>query len=360
LKEEHGMGIENWLRFGKELASFGKHYVSFLLFGSKTGDLTGARALRTLHCMTNGRVNDILAYFHRITHAPYQLDTRSSVIAGFDQDLLFRVVQQLDQEGYFLFSEQVPKTLCDELSDMAVNASCTVTREDGTVVEGQRYNPLDPPGVRCEIGQQDIMENAAAQKMVTDPGIIAIAQAYFRAKAVHDLTALWWSTPSKHAVSAAAQLYHFDMDRVKFLKFFVYLTDVNEENGPHCYVAGSHRGVPRSLRKDGRLTDEEVFAHYPPSKRISIIGPRGTLIAVDTRGLHKGNRLLQGHRLIFQLEFAINLFGMYYPPIILNEHFTSNFLTAMKEYPYTYRNYLFPEEMPRTLQEAGTASSHTR
>jgi hypothetical protein len=117
------------------------------------------------------------------------------------------------------------------------------------------------------------------------------------------------------------------------------LTDVDETNGPHCFIAGSHRRLPKALCKDGRHTDEEVFAHYPPEKRIEIEGPRGTLVAEDTRGLHKGKQLLSGHRLIFQVEFAINLFGQTYPRIVINENFSPFFREMAKRYPYAFSNY---------------------
>ena len=34
----------------------------------------------------------------------------------------------------------------------------------------------------------------------------------------------------------AAQMFHFDMDRPKWLKFFIYINDVNEKNGPHFFI----------------------------------------------------------------------------------------------------------------------------
>lgn len=81
--------------------------------------------------------------------------------------------------------------------------------------------------------------------MITDMNFFAIAQEYLACKPIHDLVLMWWSAPhSNKASSEAAQLYHFDMDHLKFLKFFIYLTDVDEHNGPHCYVRKSHIHKP--------------------------------------------------------------------------------------------------------------------
>ena len=39
-----------------------------------------------------------------------------------------------------------------------------------------------------------------------------------------------------------AQLYHFDLDRPKWLKFFIYLNDVeNLDHGPHSYIKNTHK-----------------------------------------------------------------------------------------------------------------------
>ena len=47
--------------------------------------------------------------------------------------------------------------------------------------------------------------------------------------------------------------------------------------------------IPSSMLKKGyaRLTDEEVEGYYGKDKVIEFIAPRGTIIAEDTRGLHK-------------------------------------------------------------------------
>ena len=38
-----------------------------------------------------------------------------------------------------------------------------------------------------------------------------------------------------------AQYYHYDLDYKRFLKIFIYLTDVTEESGPHIFIEGTHK-----------------------------------------------------------------------------------------------------------------------
>jgi hypothetical protein len=333
-----GRLVRGCLRTARDFKVFGQGYARYLM-GARN-DHESFLALRRLFCRTNGRLNDLLAYWHAASHPPYPVDVQDSVLAGLEAGLP-RVIRDLDRDGYHVFGQLVPEELCGELTDLAVRAPCSVLDSDGKwSPEPRRFDPARPDGVRFELQAQDVMANPAAQKLVADPGLLAVAQAYFRAKAVQDLVAMWWSAPSDRPSSTGAQLFHFDLDRVKFLKFFLYLTDVDERNGPHCYIAGSHRRMPAALRRDTRHTDEEVFACYPPEKRVEIKGPRGTLAAVDTRGFHKGKQLVAGHRLLFQVEYAINLFGMSYPPIVLDESFSPQFLAAVRRFPYTFANYV--------------------
>ena len=51
---------------------------------------------------------------------------------------------------------------------------------------------------------------------------------------------------------------------------------------------------------------------YKKEEIVEIKGQRGTLIAVDTRGLHKGKPLKEKYRDIFQVEYSNSLFGRKY------------------------------------------------
>jgi hypothetical protein len=124
---------------------------------------------------------------------------------------------------------------------------------------------------------------------------------------------------------------------LSFLKFFIYLTDVESDTGPHVYLKGSHLGVPRSLRGDGRKTDEAVRAAGLWNNVTEICGPAGTLMAVDTIGLHKGKTPINGDRLALENEFATSLFGMDYEM----PHFTPTQLTKdrVAAYPWVFQRY---------------------
>jgi hypothetical protein len=155
---------------------------------------------------------------------------------------------------------------------------------------------------------------------------------------------MWWNTDfQKEPDSEAAQFFHFDMDRIKWLKFFFYVTDVDDNCGPHSFVEGSHKdgGIPFSMTSKGysRLSDEEVINHYGKEKIKVFAAPKGTIIAEDTRGLHKGTNVIEGHRLIFQIQFSNSLFGGQYPKSKIDISDNSHIQQVDNQYPRILMNY---------------------
>jgi len=88
---------------------------------------------------------------------------------------------------------------------------------------------------------------------------------------------------------------------------------VDSDNGPHCFVSGSQRtgGIPQELLIKGytRLQDDEVARHYSVKDVVELTAARGSILIEDTRGLHKGQHVRKGHRLILQYQFSNNRFG---------------------------------------------------
>jgi hypothetical protein len=162
--------------------------------------------------------------------------------------------------------------------------------------------------------ERDIINLPAVQKIISSPALYNIAAAYLGSRPFLDIVAMWWSFPGNEEYQrSSAQSYHFDMDRIRWVKFFFYLTDVNAESGPHCFVRGSHRSgaIPKSILNQGyvRLTDQQVKNALGEDKIVTFTGKKGDVIIEDTRGLHKGLQPTTGKRFLFQLQFTNSLFG---------------------------------------------------
>lgn len=273
------------------------------------------QALIQLHCLTGGRSNDLLHAIVRARHPRRALTREDGVLRQGDVDAC---AEQLRRVGWCRLPSLLPAELCDALEELALEGSCRERRQlplrpGETSAPPGRFPRGRARGVRYDFDVSTLVQHPAVQRLMADPGLLALGSAYLDCEPVLDLVAMWWTAAASTPDSEAAQLFHFDMDRIKWLKVFVYLTDVDADRGPHVFVAGSHRagGVPRALLRRGyaRLSDEEVLDHFDPADVIRVEGPRGTMFAADTRGLHKGDVVRRGDRLVFQMEYADSLFG---------------------------------------------------
>lgn len=163
----------------------------------------------------------------------------------------------------------------------------------------------------------DMLKKTEIQDLISRPDILSLVTEYFGGTPYLSACVGWWSTSNHVASDSArenAQMFHFDMDRIKWLKLFLYINDVSDQNGPHVFVEGSHKrgGQPKSLRRKGyqRILDKEIAHFYAPDKIKSIVGPAGTAFLADTRGYHKGLTPVKGERLAFVIEYSSGLFGV--------------------------------------------------
>jgi len=100
--------------------------------------------------------------------------------------------------------------------------------------------------------------------------------------------------------------WHRDRADFKQSKSILYLSDTDENNGAFQYLENSHH--PFSIVKDffkygisltdSRVTDEQVnqIIEKEPSRLKTFCAPAGTLLFVDTRGIHRGLPLKSGQR----------------------------------------------------------------
>ncbi len=221
-----------------------------------------------------------------------------------------QAVAGIQRDGFYVFSQVVDSEIVESLRGFAEQAPSTARGAGTHPAVYPRSNPLVG---RYDIDEQDALASAEVQEFATDPNMALIAQKYLGQPVLMDEVAFWWTTTKRSEdANLNAQLFHQDRDRLSFLKFFIYLTDVKPDTGPHVYIRGTHKDLPWSLRGDGRKSDEAVKATGLWSEVQEITAPAGTLMALDTIGLHKGKTPISSDRLALENEYATSLFGMDY------------------------------------------------
>lgn len=331
---------------GMKTKSFFQDFQEWFRFG-KTPLLAYA-AMRKFFVWTNGRSNDFMSRLISLKNKKYNDITSTGVLGNLNAEHIQQIAGELDRNGMYIFENVLDENTVKAIEEFARKEPATYLMVDNT--KKAKYSddkvyvdPEKPVSPRYEYGFEQIMKCKELESLVFDQSILAVAQQYLRCSPVLDLVAFWWSLPYEgKGKSEAAQMYHFDMDRIKFIKFFFYLTDVDTDTGPHCYVKSSHKRLPPALLKDGRIEDAEIERAFSKNNMIEICGKKGTIMAVDTRGLHKGKPLNKGYRLLFQIEMANSMFGQYYPPVTINS-LNPEYQNIVKHYRRTYSQiFKFP------------------
>ncbi len=160
-----------------------------------------------------------------------------------------------------------------------------------------------PQDVRlADYALQDIVECPHILQLANSPSLLWLASKYIGCKPTISAVWLRWSFPST-STGEGLQAFHRDSDDWRFLKVFVYLTDVGEQGGPHVYVKGSHRErAPMRLRP---YSDDEVEQAFGREQVVSVTGQSGTGFAADTYGIHKGAVPITKPRLLLQIQYSL-------------------------------------------------------
>ncbi len=147
--------------------------------------------------------------------------------------------------------------------------------------------------------------------IINDKNILSTASLYFNSPFKLDYASVWWSFKNEDMVNEKTQFFHRDLDSFNLLKFFVYLTDVDENSGSNQYVLFSHK--KNFNKKISRKTFKEEDLEVNLEKNLfTFTGKSGSVIGADTFGFHRGKTPKSKDRLMLVLAFS--LIGTFYGP----------------------------------------------
>lgn len=247
---------------------------------------------------------------HRAHQAPAPL-TEPTTFPDLDTAAC---VQTLIRDG-IAFGLQLPMRTVREIRAFADATPCfSPDRQDHGFRPGDvaKANARRDRDVITAHYFETVEECEAIASLRDDPALRAIAAAYLGPSAVWNRTRLWWSFAagrvSDDDLHAASQdKFHFDMNGWHTLKFFFYLTPVDESSGPHRCIPGTH--VQRALRHQLTLTVgrpiDELERIYGKDRFLTVTGDAGAGFAEDPFIFHTGTRCRPGRRrLMLEIEFG--------------------------------------------------------
>ena len=239
-------------------------------------------------------------------------------------DLVANVVQNLKSNGYYQFDFQIPRQILDQL-DVELSGFKLRYGDKATNLINELIPRTQALDSKEEIDSSllyynghDLLSSPTVLKIATSSLFKKIARSYFGTSS-YLLSPKGWITRWEQdldliKMDMASQLYHFDYDSFNAIKFFVYMSDVDDSNGCHQVISGSHQpyddqSIISEFNSRFRVSELTIDKYFSSADKVNIMGEKGTLFVTTPLALHRGKPLEKNQlREIISFEFVDNLY----------------------------------------------------
>lgn len=207
-----------------------------------------------------------------------------------------------EQEGFVLWRTPSFAPLREAIAE--ANAIFDATDLDALT----RAMPADAPFTHIPYEPK---AGSAIARLATHPAMMKPFAEYLGVVPILHALQLMYS-PNHRLLQGSSQFYHLDGQDVKSIQVFVYLQDVNEDNGPLTLLTArpsEHVADALGYRKaaGSRRVDDEVITRYAGGTRdVHVLtGPAGSVLVFDgDRCFHFGSRKATRPRRILHYAYV--------------------------------------------------------
>ena len=178
------------------------------------------------------------------------------------------------------------------------------------IINNKNHLGKNPDDIRGKLKKEfrtnitDLYDKELLLKFSKNKFIDEIVSQYFGFSPSLRNISVWIDTPNEKSENpVATQIFHRDFDDIKLIKIFLYLNNVNAENGPFEFISGSHKKPWLNYKN---INNEEILRKFDKQDLISAIGKKNTLIFADTNGFHHGKKLVTSYRVMLTISFTSN------------------------------------------------------
>ena len=183
----------------------------------------------------------------------------------------------------------------------------------------EKYLSRKQSFLRYLLDDEDLQRSPALVDFALSDRMLGAATRYLGMVPYFTRLDLMYSLPRGNDENIASQLFHLDHEGLTQVKCFVHMFDVGDPEGPFTFIpADASARIIKDIRKlrrqrgqsrdveSRRYLDEEVAAVGGSDAVVTVKGPTGTGVAVDTsRCLHLGSRVEPGtFRLCLYLQYC--------------------------------------------------------
>tara|TARA_R100000005_G_C4966159_1_gene180898 strand:- start:398 stop:1234 length:837 start_codon:yes stop_codon:yes gene_type:complete len=202
------------------------------------------------------------------------------------------LIDEIDTNGYAIiknaFSEDIVKRLSEDFNRNVRENNISINNEHFIFIPDPLYNSE----TAFSIATSDLIYEISSEFFRCVP---SLCTQNFR------LSKLNLSNPN------TTQIYHCDRNSyVKFIKFFIYLNDVDKDGGPLTFIKGSHKKKPMHHCSKYRWDEEEIIRIYGEEAVTLLTASAGDLLIANTTGFHKGTKPINMERRMLTLNYVIH------------------------------------------------------
>lgn len=235
--------------------------------------------------------------------------SRPPVLACADGPEARRIAAEVDSLGISVLPGAIPTEAAARLREWLMARPCFIRDRPGSP---GIYWPKNVPSycVNAYYTSEDLIEAPGFLELCNDPRVLGAVSRLFSCAPTIAQIDCWWLNHAYDLSSARVaheyflgrpKEYHRDIEDWGMLRYFVYLTDVDEGGAPHTFIPGTHneylghkRGIDLAV-EHGELYD----------RRLDTVGPAGTGILIDPYGLHRASVPRSADRLMLAVTYTL-------------------------------------------------------
>jgi hypothetical protein len=173
--------------------------------------------------------------------------------------------------------------------------------------------------LRSVLNNQDLAQNPELVDFALSDGLLSLVTNYLGTIPHLNRVDLLYSVSHGGEEAISSQIYHVDPEGRRQAKLFLNLRDIGPDEGPFTFIPAAassqtikaikHRRASDTDDSElamGRYLDEELAQVGGLDKSVSVMGPAGSGVLVDTsRCLHCGSRVKPGtYRLCLYIQYC--------------------------------------------------------